>query len=150
MARRGEGRAAGRTMRARNGEHLLFPAGKRAAALFHALRENRKIVEDAVGYLRLRGRPAARVPIRRFSRTVSLAKMPRPCGTKATPFCATRCGGRPQIDAPSSSMLPLLGRSRPMIVRISVVLPAPFRPRRASTSPATQLQADSAEDRVDP
>src|SRR5882724_2816629 len=46
-------------------------------------------------------------------------------------------GGSPWMGLPSSRMLPLRGAKRPMIDRSVVVLPAPLRPSRATTSPCS-------------
>jgi hypothetical protein len=39
-------------------------------------------------------------------------------------------------ESPNSERLPLVGRSRPSINRMVVVLPAPFGPRKPNVSPA--------------
>src|ERR687892_2342993 len=52
------------------------------------------------------------------------------------PSDTRRCVGTPARAAPSKSMVPEPWRSSPMMVRISVVLPAPLRPMRPANSPA--------------
>ncbi len=47
-----------------------------------------------------------------------------------------RCGGVAARSVPSICMLPRIGRIRPEMTRISVVLPAPFGPITATASPA--------------
>ena len=47
-----------------------------------------------------------------------------------------RCGGVATTSAPSIVMEPLVGRIRPEITRIKVVLPAPFGPITPTASPA--------------
>ena len=62
--------------------------------------------------------------------------MPRVSGTRAMPSCEIRCAGIPPMDAPLYVMVPRAGGVRPVMERSVVVLPAPFRPKRATTSPS--------------
>src|SRR6516225_8699338 len=75
-------------------------------------------------------------PMQRFSKTVRLGKMPRPCGTRPMPRRGISCGSQFAKSKPSSSTLPALLRTRPMIARKVVVLPTPFLPSNAAHSPA--------------
>src|SRR6266496_328866 len=74
------------------------------------------------------------IATRRFSSTVSVAKIPCPSGTKPTPSRATSYGGIRSMALPSKRMEPRAGCRRPMMLRIVVVLPAPFRPRSTVTA----------------
>ena len=47
-----------------------------------------------------------------------------------------RCGGVASTSVPSMVIVPLVGRIRPEITRIRVVLPAPFGPITPTASPA--------------
>ena len=75
----------------------------------------------------------------RFSRTVRLLKMRRPCGTSATPRAAIVSGGRP-VDRRRRTPRPRRGAAAagPSVTFMQVDLPAPLRPsspsRRASPS----------------
>lgn len=71
----------------------------------------------------------------RFSSTVSVGKICLPSGTSPTPRRAIRNDVRPAIGCPSNSNTPPHGGSRPIMAAIVVVLPIPFRPSNASTSP---------------
>ena len=138
--------------RAGDREHLLFAAGKRAAALLQALRENRESSRRHLsGYLPCGLARSARVPIRRFSRTRELGEDAAALRHEGDALLARRdAAAGQQSTRRRESMLPLLGRSSPMIVRISVVLPTPFRPRRRQHLAPPQFQADPVEDRVEP
>src|SRR3989442_274551 len=52
------------------------------------------------------------------------------------PSATRRCVGMAASAAPSNCIAPSRCASRPMMVRISVVLPAPLRPIRPANSPA--------------
>src|SRR6266508_5211135 len=66
--------------------------------------------------------------------------MPRSSGTSPSPRRARRWAGSPVIAAPSSVIVPAVGRCRPIRQRSSVVLPAPLRPTSVTTSPcATRI-----------
>ena len=80
-----------------------------------------------------------RAPSRRFSRTERGAKMRRPCGTRARPRRAIRYAGQRSTAWPSNTTRPSRGGVIPDTLRISVVLPAPFRPRSATASPGPTL-----------
>ena len=71
----------------------------------------------------------------RFSRTVSDAKTRRPCGTSAMPRSTMRKGGQRVTSSPLNPTRPRRGGVKPMIERMSVVLPIPFRPRIVTISP---------------
>ncbi|MNV33479.1 hypothetical protein D3C71_1248470 [compost metagenome] len=81
--------------------------------------------------------------MRRFSSTVSRAKISRPCGTKPMPALALSYGVALWIGLPSSSMLPLLMGTRPMSDFSSVVLPTPLRPSRTVTLPSVASKLTS-------
>src|SRR5215470_11939569 len=68
----------------------------------------------------------------RFSSTVSDLKMLRSCGTQPMPACARWSGRSAVMSRPSSAMLPEMKRVTPTIELISVVLPMPLRPSKAS------------------
>ncbi len=52
------------------------------------------------------------------------------------PSAVSRCEGHPVMSRSLKRTVPWRGGVNPMIERISVVLPAPLRPRIATTSPA--------------
>ena len=62
--------------------------------------------------------------------------MRRPCGTRPTPRRAIAYDGSRSIDSPAKRIVPRRGGVKPMIERISVVLPTPLRPSTAVTAPA--------------
>src|SRR5215475_1594372 len=72
---------------------------------------------------------------RMFSSTVSEGKMPRPSGSRQIPCRANRCGCWPDRFLPLNSTCPDMGRTKPLAVRSSVVLPAPLGPSSATTCP---------------
>ena len=72
-----------------------------------------------------------------FSSTVIEPKGNGRCIAIAIPLRLTRCAVRPSILAPSSRMLPRVGRSSPTITFSSVLLPAPFGPTTATMSPSS-------------
>src|SRR5262249_49774734 len=72
----------------------------------------------------------------KFSWTLRLAKMPRSSGHRAIPKRAIRCEGRSISSRPSSFTDPERLERIPMIDLSVVVLPAPFRPRMVTSSPA--------------
>src|SRR5439155_5893348 len=74
-------------------------------------------------------------PSRRFSRTDSSAKVPRPSGTCAIPRRATASGARGS-RSPAKTSSPLR-RTVPEIARSVVVFPAPFAPSTATSSPSS-------------
>jgi hypothetical protein len=71
------------------------------------------------------------MPMRRFSSTVSSAMTPWPSGTCATPPRAMSSGPCPVMSASWILIRPRRGLTRPLIVRSSVVLPAPLAPSTA-------------------
>src|SRR6516164_8973255 len=62
-------------------------------------------------------------------------KRSRVCDICTIPSRKARCGAAPVIGVPSSTISPFDGLRNPLMVFNSVVLPAPFAPRIASTSP---------------
>src|ERR1700731_2386815 len=76
----------------------------------------------------------------RFSRTSRLAKIPRSSGQKATPMRAIRSDVARMISRPSKAIEPVRLPMMPMIDFSVVVLPAPLRPSRVTTSPAFTLK----------
>src|SRR5260221_3400436 len=76
-----------------------------------------------------------RAAMTRCSRTLKGAKMPRPSGTRAMPWRATRCGLAPVIGAPWMRTSPARGGVKPSSERSSVVLPMPLRPMSPTVSP---------------
>src|ERR1700733_2572329 len=72
----------------------------------------------------------------RFSLTEREANMARSSGQNATPCRAMRSIDRPMSSFPSNTTEPTRLRTMPMIAFSVVVLPAPFRPRRVTTSPS--------------
>src|SRR6266487_896404 len=75
-------------------------------------------------------------PSSRFSRTVRPGKIRRFSGTKPTPHRAIWWGVIRVRSLPSNSMAPRVGLMKPMAVFMSVLLPIPFLPRRATASPS--------------
>src|ERR1044071_8105411 len=63
--------------------------------------------------------------------------MPRSSGTYPRPSAHRLWGGSFVMSRPSSSMRPDVGLCSPMRQRRSVVLPAPLRPTRVTTSPSS-------------
>ena len=84
--------------------------------------------------LHLRSSP--RSAIARFSRTLSEANTRRPCGTSDTPARAIRWAGQRATSLPPSSTRPWRAGVKPMMLRMSVVLPTPLRPKTATSPPA--------------
>ena len=66
---------------------------------------------------------------------MSEGKIPRPSGRWHTPRRANSCGRRPVSSTSSTTTRPDRGRTIPVAVRSTVVLPAPFGPSSATTSP---------------
>ena len=79
----------------------------------------------------------------RFSRTVSVGKMRRPCGTKPTPLRAIASGTRRETGSPNKRISPRRGGRKPMMALMQVVFPAPLRPSSASTFPALSVNDTS-------
>ena len=84
-----------------------------------------------------------------FSQTVSSEKRPRPSGTWATPRRATDSGRRRAIERPPKTISPAV-RTIPEIARSVVVLPAPFAPSSATTSPSSTESETSWSARIGP
>ena len=74
--------------------------------------------------------------MRRFSRTVRPANTRRPSGTWLMPSRTISWPGFFVMSFPSKVTVPPLEGSRPVIVCRVVVLPAPFAPISATTSPS--------------
>ncbi len=72
----------------------------------------------------------------RFSVTLSPEKMPRSSGQMAMPARATLSERRPIVSRPRKRTEPLRLGTRPMMDFMVVVLPAPLRPSRVTTSPS--------------
>ena len=72
-----------------------------------------------------------------FSRTVRFPNSPSVCGTWEIPSSRISAGGRPWIVAPRKAIVPSRGRSRPLIARSTVDLPAPLGPTMQVTEPAS-------------
>src|SRR5215469_4131794 len=72
----------------------------------------------------------------RFSSTESDEKMPRSSGQNAMPLRAISFYARPMSSRPSKRTEPARRVTMPMIDLSVVVLPAPLRPSRQTTSPA--------------
>ena len=77
------------------------------------------------------------VPSFRFSRTVSWKNSERSSGTWATPSRGSLNAFLPAIDVPKSLMSPPRIEFRRDTASSVVVLPAPFGPSRATTSPSS-------------
>src|SRR6202171_5749169 len=77
----------------------------------------------------------------RFSSTFKLEKIPRSSGHSAIPRWAIRFDGRRIVSRPSSEIEHSRRPTMPMIDFMVVVLPAPFRPRSVTTSPAATSKA---------
>ena len=77
----------------------------------------------------------------RFSVTVSDLNSDRSSGTSTSPALTAARGEPGRTGAPPSPIRPASGSSRPAIVSISVVLPAPFGPSRAITVPGSRLMS---------
>src|SRR5258706_2798511 len=85
-------------------------------------------------------------PRMRFSRTDRLPKIRRPSGQCEMPRATIRSVDARWMSAPSNVIAPGEGRSSPEIVRSVVVLPAPFEPIRATSSPsATRIDTPWSE-----
>ena len=82
-----------------------------------------------------RGRTAN--PVSRFSRTVKRGKMSRPCGTQAIPRRARSNIRSRVMSAPSHRIVPPVTGWAPVMARIRLVLPTPFRPSTAVTAPGS-------------
>ena len=83
--------------------------------------------------------------MRRFSQTVSSAKSPRPSGTCATPSARDRLGRAPRERLARRRRSRRSARTVPEIARSVVVLPAPFAPSSATTSPSSTRERDAVQ-----
>ena len=80
-------------------------------------------------------RPRRKLPSSRFSRTVRLGKMRRPSGTWIRPSSTTRAGLAAWMSSPSNRTLPAVCGVMRDKTLLSVDLPAPLLPSRATISP---------------
>src|SRR4051794_21398031 len=87
---------------------------------------------------------AASAARRTFSRTSRSGKTFDTWKVRPMPARVRRKGGVPVMSTPSSSTRPVVGRSRPDTRLNSVVLPAPFGPITASSSPSRTSSPTSA------
>src|SRR6478752_2350040 len=94
--------------------------------------------------------PRPRPPSRRFSSTVSSVMTPRPSGTWAIPRPGISSGAVRVSSRPSYVALPDCARTSPVMVRSSVVLPAPLAPSTAVTSPRGAVKETSLRARTAP
>src|SRR5258707_106248 len=72
----------------------------------------------------------------RFSSTLSEGKISRSCATQPSPLRARQCAPACVISRPRQMTAPRLTRVKPMMVRSSVDLPTPLRPRMARLPPS--------------
>ena len=91
-------------------------------------------------------RRTAKAPSLRFSSTVISGQIRLPSGTCAMPASTTRADPMPTMERPSKRISPASGLERSLIARSVVVLPAPFAPKRATTSrrPTSRVTPRSA------
>ena len=88
---------------------------------------------------------SGKAPSVRFSSTVRSPKMPRSSGTRAMPFSTISWGGRAAISSPLIRMLhPGRAGASPAMLRISVLLPAPFAPSMTTISSAPTVTEASS------
>ena len=122
--------------RAADRQHLLLAAGQVGGDLTVPFAQPRKHGEHRFHRPRRMLAVARRACARRrsrFSRTVRLLKMRRPCGTSATPCAAIISGDKPGHRARRTrATSPRRGGNRPMVTFMQVDLPAPLRPSRPS------------------
>ena len=78
-----------------------------------------------------------------FSATVSSPNTSLSSGANPMPMRAIWYGRSPTMFLPSNSIAPAAGVRKLMIVRKLVVLPAPLRPTRQTSSPAFDLERDT-------
>src|SRR6478735_4447665 len=76
--------------------------------------------------------------------------MPRSSGTQPMPTRARASADRLARSAPSRVIVPSICRCRPMTERSRVVLPAPLRPTRVTTSPGATSMLTSVRARASP
>ena len=133
--------------RAADREHLLLAAREIARDLARAARRgagrSRRRGERTRPARRRRGGRAATV---RFSRTVRLLKMRRPCGTSADARAATSSGaapGRPR--SPKTRPRRARGGTSPTATFMQVDLPAPLRPSRPEQPALVEPQRDAVQ-----
>src|SRR5690349_4404800 len=76
----------------------------------------------------------------RFSCTVMPGKTPRPSGDCEMPRITRRSARSLVMSSPLKRMRPAATGRRPEIARMTVVLPAPFAPMSATTSPSPTVR----------
>src|SRR5689334_6168255 len=102
---------------------------------------SRSTFSICAGLARLPNRPRLKLTV---AQTDSNASVVSSCGT--SPIFDRAARYSVTMSCPSASTRPALGRTRPQMMLISVVLPAPFGPSRAKISPRlmARLMSDSA------
>src|SRR3954447_2705483 len=75
---------------------------------------------------------------------------PRPSGTWAMPLVTIASTGARVMSSPSSRTWPRLQRTRPLMVRSSVVFPAPLAPRTAVMRPVSARRETPSSARTGP
>ncbi len=88
-------------------------------------------------------------PSSRLEATSRLSHSARSCQTTATPWRDTASGSW-LTGLPSSAISPLVGLMSPAMQRTSVVLPAPFSPARATSSPGRTARSTPSSARSGP
>ena len=83
----------------------------------------------------VQGPPFPLAATARFSSTVRDGNTRRPCGTSPSPSATARFEGHAVMSRSLKRTWPRRGGVKPMMERISVVLPMPFRPRMPTTWP---------------
>src|SRR5262249_40371251 len=71
--------------------------------------------------------------------TLSEGKISRSCATQPSPLRARQCGAARVMSWPRQAIAPRLTRVKPMMVRSSVDLPTPLRPRTARLPPSATV-----------
>ena len=94
---------------------------------------------------RCRSRPDGAWPMNTFSATVRSGKSRGSWWTTAMPSARAWAGPWIWVGSPSSRIVPLSGWWTPARILTSVLLPAPFSPTRAWTSPAASVERDVVE-----
>ena len=69
----------------------------------------------------------------------------RPSGDRQMPSETRLCAGNAVMSTPAISTCPAVGRMRPVIARIVVVLPAPFTPEQRDHLAVAHDQVDAVE-----
>src|SRR5947209_1763505 len=102
----------------------------------HPARSTASVTRSACRQMRIVPPSAASAASRTFSNTERSGKTFETWKVRPRPARVRRNGGSPVMSEPSSSTRPDVGRSRPEMRLNSVVLPAPFGPITASSSPS--------------